>query len=132
MKLKSLRLPLSHDAHPKGVTYVKSRFTERYGKMAEFEWDERNITHIAEHGVESHEAEEVITNDPMDLAITISNGEERIEQVGETSAGRIIRVITTLRNGNIRVITAIPLRTRWHARYFAMKETKNARDKNIP
>jgi uncharacterized DUF497 family protein len=97
-----------------------------------FDWDEFNIAHIAKHGVEPHEAEEVITNDPIDLAATIRNGEERSEQVGETDKGRILRVDTTLRNGKIRVITAIPLRTRWHKRYFAMKEKWNAGKPNLP
>ena len=96
-----------------------------------FDWDEANAVHIAKHGVEPHEAEEVTTNYPIDLAVTIRNGEERTEQVGETNNGRIIRVVTTLRHGKIRVIMAIPLRTRWHARYFAMKGNQYARDKNI-
>jgi uncharacterized protein len=100
--------------------------------MAEFDWDEFNPAHIARHGVEPHEAEEVITNDPIDLAITIRNGEERSEQVGETDKRRILRVVTTVRNGNTRVITAIPLRSRWHAWYYVLKENSNARDKNIP
>ncbi len=111
--------------------HVESQFTERYGKMAEFDWDEGNIPKVLRHGVEPHEAEEVVTNDPIDLPVTIRNGEERTEQIGETDTGRIIRVVTHFRNGKVRVITAIPLRTRWHARYFAMKENKNARDKNI-
>ncbi len=96
-----------------------------------FEWDEANTSHIARHDVKPHEAEEVISNEPVDLSKTLRNGEERAVQVGETNKGRILRVVTTLRSGNIRVITAIPLRTRWHARYFAMKEIKNARDENI-
>jgi uncharacterized DUF497 family protein len=96
-----------------------------------FDWNEANTSHIAKHGIEPYEAQEVIANDPIDLAITIRNGEERTEQVGETNNGRIIRVVTTLRHGRIRVITPIPLRTRWHARYFAMKGNQNARDKSI-
>jgi hypothetical protein len=91
-----------------------------------FDWDEFNTAHIAKHGVEPHEAEEVVTNDPIDLSVSLRNGEERTEQIGETANGRILRVVTTLRNGNIRVITAIPLRTRWHERYFALREKWNA------
>ncbi len=97
-----------------------------------FDWDESNIAHIARHGVEPQEAEEVVSNDPIDLAVTIRNGEERTEQVGETSAGRILQVVTTFRNSKIRVVTALPLRSRWHAWYFALKENRDARDKNIP
>jgi uncharacterized DUF497 family protein len=97
-----------------------------------FDWDEFNIAHIARHGVEPYEAEEVISNNPIDVSEVVRNGEERSEQVGETDKGRILRVVTTLRNGNVRVITAIPLRTRWHDRYFAMKEKWNAGKQNIP
>ncbi len=97
-----------------------------------FDWDEANTNHIAKHGVEPYEAEEVVTNDPIDLSEGFRNGEERSEQIGETNNGRILRVLTTLRNSKIRVITAIPLRSRWHAWYFALKEKSNARDKNIP
>lgn len=97
-----------------------------------FDWDEANTAHIAKHGVEPYEAQEVIANGPIDLAVTIRNGEERIEQIGETAAGRILQVITTIRNGRIRVVTALPLRSRWHEWYFAMKEGRNARNKNIP
>lgn len=96
-----------------------------------FDWDEFNIAHIAKHQVEPHEAEEVIANDPIDLSVNLRNGEERIEQIGETAAGRILRLVTTLRNGKIRVITAIPLRTRWHERYFTLKEQRNARNQNL-
>jgi uncharacterized protein len=97
-----------------------------------FDWDDFNTAHIAKHGVEPHEAEEVISNNPIDLSEVVRNGEERFEQIGETDKGRILRVVTTLRNGNVRFITAIPLRSRWHAWYFALKENSNARDKNIP
>ncbi len=97
-----------------------------------FDWDEFNIAHIARHGVKPHEAEEVVTNEPIDLAVKIRNGEERTEQVGETVTGRILQVVTTIRNSRIRVVTALPLRSRWHAWYFALKEDRDARDKNIP
>ena len=72
-----------------------------------FNWDEFNIAHIARHGVEPREAEEVITNDPIDLSEGFRNGEERSEQIGETNNGRILRVLTTLRNGKIRVMSQI-------------------------
>jgi hypothetical protein len=32
-----------------------------------FDWDEDNLRHVAEHDVEPSEAEEVGTNDPLDL-----------------------------------------------------------------
>ena len=73
-----------------------------------FDWDEANIKHIAEHGITPSEAEEVITNSPLDIDYSIRNGEIRFRQVGETGVRRILVVISTLRNGKARVITAYP------------------------
>jgi uncharacterized DUF497 family protein len=49
-----------------------------------FDWDEANIAHIAKHDVKPHEADEVITNNPIDLGYALRNGEGRFVQVGET------------------------------------------------
>ncbi len=107
--------------------YLKKEALSR----VEFDWCEANISHIARHNVLPHEAEEVVTNDPIDLSVTMRNGEERTEQIGETASGRILRIVTTPRNGKIRVITAVPLRTRWHERYFTLKEKRDAGDQNL-
>lgn len=95
-----------------------------------FDWDEANVSHIARHGVLPHEAEEVILSHPLDISYVTRNGEERIEQLGETLSGRILSVVSTMRGEKIRVITAIPLRSRYHSRYFKMKEERDARKKN--
>ncbi len=77
----------------------------------EFDWDEANIGHVARHGVTPEEAEQVITNDPVDLGIEIVEGEERFLNLGQTNAGRILLVVTTFRQERIRVITAfVPAR----------------------
>ena len=94
--------------------------------MSEFDWDEANTAHIARHGVEPYEAEEVILNNPIDLEFVSRNGEERVHQVGETSAGRVLRIVSTVRTGRIRIVTAVPVRTRYHGRYRQMKENRNA------
>ena len=73
-----------------------------------FDWDEGNIAHVAEHGITPAETEEVTASHPLDLDYSVRNGEIRLRQVGETSVGRILAVITTVRNGRIRVITAYP------------------------
>jgi uncharacterized protein len=101
------------------------------GERMLFDWDEANIAHIARHGVTPQEVEEVLLNDPIDLKVNLRNGEERTEQIGETITGRILQVITTPRNGMIRPITALSLRTRWHPWYFELKEQRNARDTSI-
>jgi len=73
-----------------------------------FDWDQANIRHIAKHRITPPEAEQVVLNNPIDLQFQISSGEERIAQLGETSAGRILVVITTMRDESIRVVTAFP------------------------
>ena len=47
-------------------------------------------------------------NEPVDLELQLRSGEDRMVQVGETDAGRILVVVTTWRNGKLRVITAFP------------------------
>jgi|SRR5208283_1373413 uncharacterized DUF497 family protein len=89
-----------------------------------FDWDNANIAHVAEHDVLSSEAEEVITNNPLDLDYEVRNGELRLRQAGETSAGRILAVITTVRNGLTRVITAYPASRSLRATYLEHKELK--------
>lgn len=73
-----------------------------------FDWDEGNLAHIAEHGVTTVEAEEVLDNDPLDLDVQTVDGEERILQVGLTKAGRVLMVATTWRGDELRVVTAFP------------------------
>jgi uncharacterized DUF497 family protein len=72
-----------------------------------FDWDKHNINHIAEHDVTPNEAEQVLLNDPVDLEFQIEEGdEERWPYIGETNAGRILRVVVTLRGERLRVVTA--------------------------
>jgi uncharacterized protein len=89
-----------------------------------FDWDEANIAHIAEHGVTPGEAEEVVTGGPLDLEYTIRNGEARLRQAGETSTGRILAVVTVIRNGRIRVVTAYPASRSLRATYLTHKEAE--------
>jgi uncharacterized DUF497 family protein len=93
-----------------------------HSRSAHVRLDEANIAHIAEHGVLPSEAEEVVTNNPLDLDYLIRNGEMRLRQAGETSTGRILAVITTIRNGLTRVITAYPASRSLRATYLEHKE----------
>jgi uncharacterized protein len=86
-----------------------------------FDWDEANRKHVAEHGVTPSEVEEVITNDPLDLEEQFRNGEERLMQIGETDALRILVVITTWRGNKIRVVTAFPATPQLRQFYTAHK-----------
>lgn len=72
-----------------------------------FDWDEANIAHIGWHGVEPYEAEEVFVDDGLiELPSREVEGEERRAITGATEAGRILTVIYTLRNGQVRVVSA--------------------------
>jgi uncharacterized DUF497 family protein len=83
----------------------------------EFDWDDDNIGHLALRGIKPENAEQVILNRPLDLSTELRSGEERVAQVGETDEGRILIVISTMRGGKIRVVTAWPANERLR-RYF--------------
>jgi len=72
----------------------------------QFDWDDANRRHIAEHGVTTFEAEYVLLHDPLDLDVQVQESEVRIVQVGATASGRVLRVVTTLRSSLLRVVTA--------------------------
>jgi hypothetical protein len=72
-----------------------------------FEWNDANISHIAEHDVTPEEAEEVILADPLEMGFDVeTSDEERWSYLGETLRGRVLRVVITLRGEKIRVVTA--------------------------
>lgn len=72
----------------------------------DFDWDRGNIEHVARHGVNPSEAEEAISNHPVVLATVLSSGEVRTVCAGRTASGRVLKVVFTLREGRIRVVTA--------------------------
>lgn len=75
--------------------------------MSRYEWDNANLDHIAGHGVEDYEAEEAL-EDPKRVSGSAYNSrnERRHSVIGATLGGRILRVVYTLRNEMIRVVTA--------------------------
>ncbi len=75
--------------------------------MLEFEWDEGNLNHIAEHRVTAVEVEYVLLHPtlPIEYQDWIE-GEERYAEAGATRHGRILQVISTVRGHKIRVVTA--------------------------
>ena len=92
-----------------------------------FDWNDSNIHHIAKHGVSPSEAEQVVQNDPIDIEVQRRGEESRVAQVGETDQGRILVVVSTLRNGLTRVVTAFPAKRRLRAVYAAQKEKRHER-----
>ena len=97
-----------------------------------FVWDQANSSHIAEHGVTPAEAEQAVLNDPVDLELQIRSGEQRTVQVGETDAGRVLVVITTWRDGNVRVVTAFPAKKKIREFYERQKEKKYTEGAEAP
>jgi uncharacterized protein len=89
--------------------------------MVQFYWDKENLAHIGAHDVSALEAEQVINNEPFDLEFQTANGEERLVQLGETNAGRILVVVTTWRKTLIRVITAFDASKRMRRLYIVQK-----------
>jgi uncharacterized DUF497 family protein len=86
-----------------------------------FDLDDSNISHIAEHGVTPEEAEQVILGDPLDIEFDVVDGEERWSYLGETDDGRILWVTITLRGKRMRVVTAFEPEKHW--KVFYLKET---------
>jgi uncharacterized DUF497 family protein len=89
-----------------------------------FDWDEANIAHIAHHEVTPEEAEQVIENSPLYLDYSMQGNEIRHREVGETATGRILLVVSTTRNDQIRVITAYPPSRSLRMIYLTFKESE--------
>ncbi len=76
------------------------------GPGIESDWGEANIGHIARHTVLPEEAEQVILNEPVDLGMESIEGEERQLNLGATKRGRVLLVVTTWRENQVRVVTS--------------------------
>jgi uncharacterized DUF497 family protein len=83
-------------------------------RLTRFEWDEANESHIARHGVEASEVEEVFRHDPY-----VRRGRhDRYLAYGATSNGRHLFVVLVRRGkGVVRVITARDMTTRERKAY---------------
>ncbi len=90
-----------------------------------FDWDEANIAHIAEHDVTPHEAEEAYDSNPLYLDYSIEEGELRHREIGETLAGRILVVVSTMRGDLTRVVTTYPPGRSLRVTYLAFKEAEH-------
>jgi uncharacterized DUF497 family protein len=76
-------------------------------EITEFEWDEDNIEHIAEHGVSPDEVEDVAFDD--DPWIRKGRCGTRY-MLGYTAAGRYLFAVYALKSkGSARVITAMDM-----------------------
>jgi len=83
-------------------------------KRAFFEWDERNLEHIARHGVDPDEAEAVLDNNPL----TLRTADNTYLTYAQTDEGRYLLVVFIRKPGPlIRVITARDLKDSEKRRY---------------
>ena len=71
----------------------------------EFGWDFENIRHIARHGVTPEEAEEALSGPTLEIP-TEDDTAERLSEIGMTKNGRILLIVTTLRDQRLRIVTA--------------------------
>jgi uncharacterized DUF497 family protein len=91
----------------------------------QFDWDEQNIGHLALRQISQAEAEQVILNRPVDLQSHLRNGEDRLAQVGETAVGKILVVVSTVRNKKVRVVTAWPANKSYRRYFLSLKRNGN-------
>jgi uncharacterized DUF497 family protein len=96
--------------------------------MLQFDWDPGNISHLAKHDISPAEAEQVILNEPFDIGFDLRDGEERIAQIGETNTGRMLVVITTIRQERIRVVTAFPAKKRLRNFYLTQRKIRDRKN----
>jgi uncharacterized DUF497 family protein len=93
--------------------------------MLQFDWDNENIRYLARHHISPVEAEQVLRNRPRDLEAELRNGEERVPHVGETDAGRILIVVSTMRGKKVRIVTAWPAKERLRRYFQSQKRNGN-------
>jgi len=87
-----------------------------------FEWDAFNTRHIARHGLQPHDVEQALANDPDTIrSVVAGTGEERWFTVGPNGAGRLLAVVWTLRGSRVRVVTAYPAGKRLQRDYAKTK-----------
>jgi uncharacterized DUF497 family protein len=86
-----------------------------------FDWDEYNVEHVAAHGHEWWETEQIILDpDRLFLQRADTATEDRWVVIGKTESGRVLVVVYTRRGRRIRVITARAPNTR-EARFFSRR-----------
>lgn len=71
----------------------------------QFDWDDANILHLARHGISPDEAEEAIRRGSVILQSRTVRDESRFTEIGETSRGRILTLITVDRDKRTRILT---------------------------
>jgi uncharacterized protein len=71
-----------------------------------FDWDLHNVRHVARHGVDPAEIEEVFERPHVIIPAKSMGGEKRWKLFGTSAAGRYLVVVFTLRDDRVRPVTA--------------------------
>lgn len=77
--------------------------------LIQFNWDQGNINkNIAKHKIKNEEAEEVFVNQPIVLIKDKkhSQTESRLMILGQSDRKRLLTIVSTIRNNQIRIISA--------------------------
>lgn len=74
--------------------------------MLELDWDEANTEHIARHGLTPADVQHALEHGTVAFDYQDDSGEERFGEIGMTSRGRILYIVTTMRGEVPRVATA--------------------------
>lgn len=89
-------------------------------RIAKFQWDEANLAHIACHEMTRLDVEEAFLDPFALLEGNVSRkGEVRFRMLGQIADGRVISIVFVIRTGEIRAVTAHPVKGRRLLRYMA-------------
>lgn len=82
--------------------------------IGELEWDDENVEHIARHGVNPDEVEDIC----FGLNLSEKEGRQRYILSGQTRGGRYLNVVIERVGGGLfRLITAFEMSEGFKARY---------------
>ena len=74
--------------------------------MPEFDWDDANLEHIAKHGFDDFECEELFEDSYLLATAAYNSGSEKRQGfIGKTAGGRISFIVYTVRKGKVRVVS---------------------------
>lgn len=86
--------------------------------ILELEWDDENVEHIAEHGVNPEEVEDIC----FGLHLVEKEGNNRYVLSGQSRGGRYLNVIIEkVGKGRFRPVTAFDMSENYKARYRKKK-----------
>ena len=71
----------------------------------EFDWDEQNERHLANHDIGRSDAEDVLSGNHILLEYQMEGNEQRWIAVGATRTGQILNIVFAVRGEAMRPIT---------------------------